>query len=144
MMRDIIVIVLIILIILLMVHIELFNEEKDCVNCGNNDLNQCLKCDTCGICELKNKTICVNGDKDGPMFIDDCITYKYKDNDVITNSLRPILSLYSRKNGKKSNLSNNQLIFLIIGSIVGGILFIVAIVILAISIHRSRTRNKNN
>jgi hypothetical protein len=152
-MKYLLSIVIITLIIFIIYHLEvieeIFDDLSDCINCSNNTLDKCVKCDTCGICELKDKKICLNGDKDGPIYTDDCISYQYKDNDLITNKNGPILSLFTRTNGgknkindkTKSKLSTGQLVGIIIGSI-GGFIFLVGLIIFSVSLYMKHNKTQ--
>jgi hypothetical protein len=102
-MRYLIAIVLVIILIVLIYNYEGFSSKKiDCVNCAYNKLSDCTECDTCGVCELDQKSICINGNKNGPIYQDDCITYKYKNNPTLTNKDGPILSLFSKLHHDKN------------------------------------------
>jgi len=51
----------------------------------NSRRDDCLSCSTCGICTSNSKSVCVNGNKDGPLFYDDCNKYEYGTNPPIIN-----------------------------------------------------------
>jgi hypothetical protein len=100
---------LILLIILLIIVIYLYNQtlietkkeyldtEIKCTkNCGNYNIDRtstnisiCLACDSCGVCTLPNKNqICMNGNKDGAYFNDDCSGSNWKYGNTTTTTTK--------------------------------------------------------
>ena len=92
-MNNIIVVVVFVIIVFVVLRLlyhnldkENFEEDYDtnnCMNCGNNSLDQCMSCSTCGIChDGRGNARCVNGTKDGPLFQSDCIKWDHIDNNI--------------------------------------------------------------
>lgn len=102
---------LILLIILLIIVIYLYNqtlietkkENMDPIiycnkNCGKYNIDKtstnisgCLSCDSCGVCTLPNNNqICMNGNKDGAYFNDDCSGSNWQYGLTTSNSNIPI------------------------------------------------------
>jgi len=99
---------LILLIILLIIVIYLYNQtlvepKKEYLdikcdkNCGNfniettkTNIQGCLACNSCGVCTLNKKQICMNGNKTGAYFVDDCSGSNWKyDNTTTTTTTDP-------------------------------------------------------
>jgi hypothetical protein len=101
---------LILIIILLIIVVYLYNKtlietkKKEkysatkivCnINCGNYNINRiktdvagCLSCDSCGVCTLPNKNqMCLNGNKNGAFFSDDCSGVNWKYGNSISHRL---------------------------------------------------------
>ena len=51
----------------------------------NSSRDDCLSCSTCGICTNKFKSVCVNGNEEGPLFYSGCDKYEYGTNPPIIN-----------------------------------------------------------
>jgi len=78
------IILVIILLIILLVIIYFKSKIKEAFylcteqNCGILDVSGCLECEHCGVMtDNKKNNHCVNGNKDGPMFIRNWIKWKY-------------------------------------------------------------------
>jgi hypothetical protein len=80
-------IIIIILVIILGIILLLTNRKENLTcssNCASikiekqNDEENCLSCEYCGICTTKNgDKICVNGTKDKPLFVEDCVSWQF-------------------------------------------------------------------
>jgi hypothetical protein len=71
---------------------------NDCeiVNCGEiKDENKCLKCDNCGVyTDIRNYKYCTNGNKNGPLFLENWKIWKYMDNEPLYKINSPNIKLY--------------------------------------------------
>jgi hypothetical protein len=89
--KYVIIIALILIIIFLSYKKENFSVCDDIKrNCGLIDPSttagryDCLSCSSCGVCTRNSKSICVNGNKDGPLFESNCHEYQYGRDPPIT------------------------------------------------------------
>ena len=103
-----IIIILLILIILLIFFYKTKQKTKEnldnnldnyCVNinCGEyKEESGCLSCNNCGI--IKNRkgvNLCVNGNNEGPLFVEDWKSWRYLDNPIIYNINSPTPKTYN-------------------------------------------------
>ena len=66
------------------------------INCGEiKDEDKCLECDNCGVyTSRRDYKFCINGSKDGPLFIKNWKIWKYMDNDALYKINSPNIKLY--------------------------------------------------
>ena len=98
-MKYILLLILIIILILLIFNKkENLDNNCDITNCGEiKDSDKCLSCDTCGVyTDRRDYKYCVNGNKDGPLFIQNWKIWQYQDNPNKYNLNSPHLRIYDK------------------------------------------------
>ena len=112
--------------ILFFIMESLFNKEffKYCQNCDKEGERNCSNCQNCGWCIDSNYNgYCIEGDKYGPYYTNNCREWYYDGNKIYPNSRIikentekiPVIIKSNKKN--KNNIYIFMIIILIIASI---------------------------